>query len=91
MKDYQKIKQSILDMQDAMMTAYDKGYDDGILNGRKERMAGEYKRGLEQAWAYAGAIVSMSSAEMAKHFGVIYESDVFEKFTAEDAIERLIK
>lgn len=89
MKDYQKIKQSILDMQDMMMTAYDKGYADGIMQGRKEKMTGEYKRGLYDAWKSAWRISHMSSAEMAYMFGEVCESNVFDNFTAEETIEKL--
>lgn len=89
MKDYQKIKQSILDMQDMMMTAYDKGYADGIVQGRKEKMTGEYKRGLYDAWKCGYRVTHMTSAEMSKAFGEVCESSIFEKFTAEDAIEKL--
>ena len=50
MKDYQKIKQEIYKTQDMMMTAYDKGYADGIVQGRKERMQGEYDRGYAEGY-----------------------------------------
>jgi len=89
MKDYQKIKQSILDMQDMMMTAYDKGYADGIMQGRKEKMSGEYRRGLDDAWEYARQVSLMSSAELAKTFGAVYATRVFSGMTAEHVREIL--
>ena len=89
MKDYQKIKQSILDMQDMMMTAYDKGYADGIVQGRKEKMSGEYRRGLADAWECASKVSHMSSAEMARIFGTVYQTTVFGSVFVEDAIEKL--
>lgn len=91
MKDYQKIKQSILDMQDMMMTAYDKGYADGIVQGRKEKMTGEYKRGLADAWECAYEVSNMSSAELARTFGSVYATRVFGGMTAEHVKEILNK
>lgn len=90
MKDYQKIKQSILDMQDMMMTAYDKGYADGIMQGRKEKMSGEYRRGLADAWECGYRVTHMTSVEMSKAFGEVCESSIFETFTAEDAVKKLL-
>ena len=83
MKDYHNIKQNILDMQDMMMTAYDKGYADGIMQGRKEKMSGEYKRGLDDAWKCAYEVSNMSSAELARTFGAVYATRVFGGMTAD--------
>lgn len=97
-KGYQRgyddgIKDKKMDLPVSWDDAYQRGYEDGVANTpftdteKAEKSA--YQRGLEDAWKCAKDITEMSSAEMTKIFGEAYQSKIFEKFTAAEAMQKI--
>ena len=102
MKD-QQIEKAMGGIENRIRHIYNCGYQQGYEDGKKQQdklWAGEryrqeltakgYYRGLEDAWETAKQIVSKSSAKMSDIFGEVYAESVFEKFTADQAMKKIM-
>lgn len=89
MKNYSVLNGMKDNQADVLNTAFDKGYKQGLEDGRLEITKEMYERGLRDAWDAAGEIACISSLDCDDLFTTHNLAFVFRHFSASEAIAKI--